>query len=163
MHTIEFDGESYPAFQAAGFASRFAFAFAKELLSGKGYDIGCGKPEWSFPGSIPVDLSIDDEWDAMCLPEGEVDYIFSSHCLEHLSDWVGALDYWTTRLGSGGILFLYLPHYSQKYWRPWSNRKHVNILSPELLKDYFEARGWINVFVSGPDLNNSFCAVGERP
>jgi hypothetical protein len=27
-------------------------------------------------------------------------------------------------LNENGTLFLYLPDYSQEYWRPWNNKKH---------------------------------------
>jgi hypothetical protein len=82
--------------------------------------------------------------------------------LEHLDNWVDALEYWTSVLKVGGVLFLYLPHYSQEYWRPWNNRKHLHIFTPEIIKDYMLSRGYINIFGSGPDLNNSFMVVGEK-
>ena len=92
----------------------------------------------------------------------KVDYIFSSHCLEHLNDWVGALDHWTTRLHKGGIIFLYLPHPDQEYWKPWSNRKHIHLLEPTHIKDYFKAKNFSKVFVTtGYDLNHSYYAVAE--
>ena len=168
IEMIEHEGNLYPMFQTNGNASRFAMPFAKELCKGKGLDIGANNPEWAFPGARMIDLEIDDEYDACNLPEEEYDYIFSSHCLEHLNDWVGTLDYWTTRLKKGGVMFLYLPHYSQTYWRPWSHRNssnqspHVNILQPRYLKDYFEARGFKNIMVTGHDLYNAFYAVGEK-
>ena len=96
------------------------------------------------------------------MPDGEVDYIFSSHCLEHLHDWVNVLDYWTSKLKSGGTLFLYLPDYSQKYWRPWNNRKHLNIFTPEIIFDYMDDNGYKNIFKSGVDLNNAFMVTGEK-
>jgi 2-polyprenyl-3-methyl-5-hydroxy-6-metoxy-1,4-benzoquinol methylase len=95
-------------------------------------------------------------------PDKKYDYIFSSHCLEHLPDWVGVLDYWTYHLKSDGCLFLYLPHYSQTYWRPWNNRKHVNILTPKYLHDYMEASDFKHIWTTGPDLNNAFYAVGIK-
>lgn len=156
---IEHEGKFYHDFQATGFASRFAFPFAKEICKGDGLDVGCSRMEWKLPGAWGIDLEFDDPYDAMNLPEGYFDYIFSSHCLEHLPDWVGVLDYWGTKTNT---IFLYLPHYSQTYWRPWNNRKHLNILQPEYLKDYFEARGWKHVTVTGYDLNNAFYAVAER-
>lgn len=162
MKTVHFDGETYPALQTNGQASRFAIPFAKEMLSGNGLDIGCNRPEWAFPGSIMIDTEIQDDYDAFNLPEGEFDYIFSSHCLEHIPDWVGALDYWNTRLRVGGTMFLYLPHYSQKYWRPWNNRKHINILQPEYLKEYFQTRGYQDIMVTGHDLYNAFYAVANK-
>lgn len=162
MNIIEHESKIYPAFQSTGFAARFAFPFAKEMLFGKGLDIGCNRKEWAFPGAKMIDIEIDDEWDAFHLPDEEYDYIFSSHCLEHLTDWVGALNYWNTRLRVGGIMFLYLPHYSQTYWRPWNNQKHVNILEPKHLNDYFKNKHYKNIITTGSDLNNSFYAIAEK-
>jgi hypothetical protein len=85
--------------------------------------------------------------------------------LEHLPDWVGALDYWATRLKQGGQLFLYLPDMSvQEYWQPWHNRKHLHFLEPKILQWYFDCRKdvWGNVYVTGHDLNFSFYAVGNK-
>ena len=159
IKTVTHDGKIYPEFQTNGNAARFAMPFAKELLQGNGLDIGCNRKDWAFPGAKMIDLEIDDEWDAFNLPNEKYDYIFSSHCLEHINDWVGALDYWGEHLKAGGVMFLYLPHYSQTYWRPWNNRKHVNILTPEFIKDYFEERNYSSILVSGPDLYNAFYGV----
>lgn len=162
IETVNFNGEIYPSFQTKGFAAKYCFPFAMEVCTGIGYDIGCMKKEWSLPGSIPIDLSFDDGYHANNLPDGEVDYIFSSHCLEHINDWVGTLNYWTTKIKDGGVIFLYLPDYSQKYWRPWNNRKHVNILNSQYLKDYFTDKGFNKVFVSGVDLYNGFMVMVEK-
>ena len=120
------------------------------------------KPEWSFPGSRPIDLSFNDPWEANKLPPGPFDYIFSSHCLEHVSDWVETMDYWYQKLPFGGVLFLYLPDFSQEYWRPWNNRKHNHVFTPEIIRSYMNDRGYKNIFTSGVDLNNSFMIVGEK-
>lgn len=174
IDTIIHEGKEYPKFQSEGFASQFSFPFAEKLCKGKGLDIGCNRPEWCFPGAFGIDKAFHGGmYHAMNIPErmelqnyadGEEkwDYLFSSHVLEHLEDWVGVLNYWKTKLKEGGVIFLYLPHYSQTYWRPWSNRKHVNILTPEIMNDYFKGTGWKISFVSGADLNNSFYAVAEK-
>lgn len=162
IETIEYQGSVYPKFQSAGFASEFAFPFAKKVCNGIGFDIGCNRKEWSFPGSVPIDPLIDPDHSALNLPLKEVDYIFSSHCLEHISNWVDVLDYWYQTLQTGGVLFLYLPDFSQKYWRPWHNRKHVNAFTPEIIKSYMEDKGYKNIFCSGVDLNNSFMIMGEK-
>lgn len=163
MELIEFNGKKYPAFQASGNAARFALPFAKEVCKGRGYDIGCS--EWclsyEIQGTRCIDTAIDDEYDAMNLPEKGMDFIFSSHCLEHLTNWVDALNYWTDHLREGGILFLYLPDFSQEYWRPWNNRKHVSVFTPEIIEEYLKTR-YINIFKSGVDLNNSFTVVGQK-
>ena len=92
----------------------------------------------------------------------DLDYIFSSHCLEHVDRWVDAMDYWYSKLKIGGVLFLYLPDYSQEYWRPWNNRKHVNIFTPQIIEDYMLNRGYRSIFKSGIDLNNAFMIIGEK-
>lgn len=162
--TIEFNGQAYPAFQASGFAARFAFAFAQEVCKGKGLDIGYSQTEWKFPGAIGIEPSIDFTYDAMNLPEGEFDFITSFHMLEHYKgNFANLLDYWTSKIKSGGVLFLYLPDYSQYYWRTWSNRKHIHSLTPQILKDYLiQSWQYKNIFVSGVDLNNSFAVMAEK-
>jgi len=161
---IIFNEDTYPKFQSEGNAAQFAMPFAKHLLTGTGVDIGCSKLEWSFPGSIPIDLSLPGGYHANNLPDGTYDYIFSSHCLEHVDRWTDTLNYWTSYLRKGGIMFLYLPHYSQKYWRPWNNNKHVNILTDVMLRDFFEStEQYTNILVTeGYDLNNSFYAIAEK-
>lgn len=164
IETIQHEGQHYPAYQATGNAARFIRPFAEEVCKGFGFDIGCNRPQWAIlPNAILVDPALDGcIYDAHNLPNVTVDYCFSSHMLEHVNDWVGALDHWYTRLRSGGVLFLYLPHYKQSYWRPWSNRKHVNILTPEMLKDYLQAKGYTKIFVTGCDLNHSFAVIAEK-
>lgn len=175
MQTIEFKGHVYPAFQASGFAARFAFPFAQEVCKGVGFDVGCNREEWKFPGAIAVDPVIDGRYDASFLPPSvvidgvevdtrEVDFIFSSHCAEHLPHWVQTLDYWHVRLKKGGALFLYLPDHSQVYWRGHHNRKHVHHFTPEILSTYFldQPEMWENVWVSNVDLNNSFMVISKK-
>lgn len=161
IETITYKGKTYPKFQSEGYASRFAIPYAQKVCKGVGVDIGCNREEWAFPGAHPIDPVIN-EWDAMNIPYNNLDYVFSSHCLEHLNNWVDVLDYWTTKLKSGGVLFLYLPDYSQVYWRPWNNLKHLNIFTPQIIHDYMEDKGYKNIFTSGIDLNNAFMVFGEN-
>lgn len=162
IDTIKFKNRTYPKFQTEGNASQFAIPFAKHVCSGHGVDIGCMKEEWAFPGAKLVDPVLEGNYHALDFPYTDLDYIFSSHCLEHVDRWVDAMDYWYSKLKIGGVLFLYLPDYSQEYWRPWNNRKHVNIFTPSILEDYMSNRGYINIFKSGVDLNNAFMIMGEK-
>ena len=162
IETVDFKESVYPRFQSEGNAAQFAIPYARHVCKGVGYDIGCSKKEWAFPNAMPIDLSLDDEWEAFNLPEQKVDYIFSSHCLEHIDRWVDVIDYWYETLKEGGVLFLYLPDYSQEYWRPWNNRKHINMFSPQIIKDYMTHRGYKNIFASDTDLNNAFMIMGEK-
>ena len=161
IKTIQYKEHTYPSFQSEGNAAQFAIPYAKHVCIGTGVDIGCNRLEWSFPGSLPVDPIIN-EYDALNFPYENLDYVFSSHCLEHLYDWVSVLDYWTSKLKVGGVLFLYLPDYSQEYWKPWNNRKHLNIFSPTIIKDYLEDRNYNTIFTSQVDLNNAFMVMAEK-
>jgi len=153
----------YPEFQTNGNAARFCMPFALEICKGDGLDIGCNRQEWAFPNARMIDITIDDPYDATNLPEGQFDYIFSSHCLEHLNDWVGVLNYWISKVKWGGVIFLYLPDFSQTYWRPWNNRKHVNVLTPEIIREYLlDHLSLGHSFVSGVDAYNSFTAFAEK-
>ncbi len=161
IQTIEFKNKLYPKFQSEGNASKFAIPFAQHVCRGIGVDIGCAKKEWSFPGSNLVDPAIN-EYNASNFPYENLDYIFSSHCLEHIPSWVDTMEYWFSKLKGGGVLFLYLPDYSQEYWRPWNNKKHLNIFTSDIIYDYMKDNGYCNIFKSGVDLNNSFMVFGEK-
>lgn len=159
MEIIEYKNNIYPAFQAKGNASQFAIPFAKHFCKGKGYDIGFCKEEWKYPDAIGIDECLNNGYNANNLPEQGVDYIFSSHCLEHVDNWVETLEYWMSNIKSNGVLFLYLPDFSQTYWRPWNNRKHKHCFTPDIIKQFLVDHNCQNIFVSGIDLNNSFMAV----
>ena len=60
----------------------------------------------------------------------KVDLIFSSHCLEHIEDIESILVDFSKVLSEDGIVFLHLPAYSCKRWRPSShkNKKFGNHL-----------------------------------
>lgn len=165
IQTVYYNQQPYPKFQTEGNAAKFAIPFAQQVCKGTGYDIGCNKIEWSFPGSTPVDPVIDSRYHALCLPnpDTQVDYIFSSHCLEHINaKWYDVLEYWVKALVNNGVLFLYLPDFSQEYWRPWNNKKHLHVFTPEILHDAFKSLYLKNIFVSGIDLNNSFMIMGQK-
>lgn len=170
IEIIGYNGKDYPKFQSEGNAAQFIMPFATKFCYGIGYDVGCNREEWKMPSDYekgrlvyPIDPMLNS-YHAMNFPDniGKVDFIFSSHCLEHLNEkWFDVLTYWKSHLLPGGVIFLYLPDYSQEYWRPWNNPKHNHILTPEIMKDAFIALGMKNIFVSGVDLMNSFAIVGE--
>lgn len=162
IETITFKDHNFPKFQSEGFAAKFAFPFAEQVCKGIGYDIGCMKKEWSFPGSIPIDLSFNDGFHALNLPQKDVDYVFSSHCLEHIDNWCAVLDYWILNLKKGGVMFLYLPHWDQIYWRPWHNTKHKHVLTSEVIKQFLIDKEMSNIFIGEKDLNYSFSIIAQK-
>ena len=154
MYTYK--GKLYPDYLKGGNASQFIIPVAKYFCHGVGLDIGAGK--WPLPGSIPID--VDTAHNAYSLPEGLYDYIFSSHCLEHLADPISALEYWKTKIRKGGVLFLYLPHPEMEYWLPQNNRKHLHSWYPEDMVKIINDLGFTDVIYSERDLEWSFAVVG---
>jgi SAM-dependent methyltransferase len=155
-------GKLYPSILKKWGMSKYIYPIAADFCHGMGVDVGAGKDP--FPGAIPIDIALKDGHSAMNLPvkDGELDYVFSSHCLEHVDDFVGALEHWIRKLKNGGRLFLYLPAWECEYWRPWNNRKHKHQFEPIHIKDCFQVLGLKNVLVSGVDMAHSFSAVGFK-
>ncbi|MEO0272295.1 MAG: glycosyltransferase family 9 protein [candidate division WOR-3 bacterium] len=111
-------GRFYPDYLTVGGAGYAIFRIAKKYCKGKGIDVGAGK--WPLPGAIAVDLELGPG-SANSVEEFEnesLDYVFSSHCLEHIEDWIETLSLWIKKLKVGGVLFLYLPHPQCEIWHP---------------------------------------------
>lgn len=159
IKTIEFKGHTYPQFQAEGNAARWIMPLALEVCKGHGLDIGYNRDEWKLQGAEGIDPSIDPSQDAMNLLDDENDFIFSSHCLEHIKEnWMNVLDYWMSKLRDGGVLFLYLPHKSQIYWLPENNRKHIHSFDGNEIADYLRSKCY-SPWLTPVDYNNSFAVV----
>ncbi len=90
---------------------------AVQYLRGIGLDIGCGRDR-VLPQCIPIDNSPHvslpaghrDGLDLAAFGDGALDYVFSSHFLEHVEDTKAALREWWRVIKPGGHLVLYLPH-----------------------------------------------------
>jgi SAM-dependent methyltransferase len=155
----EHRGALFPEYLKHGNAMQFVEPIALQFCRGRGVDIGCG--DWPLPGAVPVELRKGG--DAYKLPAGPWDYAFSSHCLEHLTDPIRALEHWRDSLKPGGALFLHLPHPSMAYWLPQHNRRHLHAWQPADMAQILRDIGFINVIHSERDLAWSFSAVGFRP
>ena len=167
MKTLSFRDKNYPEFISNGYHARFIMPVACEIIGEDrlGVDVGCKHREWAYPGSICIDTSFEDGFHATNLPHfGALDYIFSSHCLEHITGWRDVLEYWYKALDEDGILFLYLPHTDNEYWdtRFMPTQRHVNNLIPEVVAELMEYMGFKNVFRSQRDAAYSFCVYGEK-
>jgi ADP-heptose:LPS heptosyltransferase/predicted SAM-dependent methyltransferase len=86
---------------------------------GKGLDVGCGleKPFHHFIGvdnghhfgrGVADIVSAAD--DLRIFADASLDFVFSSHTLEHMKDHVATLAEWWRVVKDGGHLVLYLPH-----------------------------------------------------
>jgi hypothetical protein len=168
MEYVEFNGVKYPSFQAEGNAARWIMPLAKYYCVGNGLDVGYSKYEWKMPGAFGIEPAESPLYDAMNLPDSEIvnakewDYIFSSHCLEHIKEnWANVLDYWLSKIRVGGVLFLYLPHASQEYWNTVNNRKHIHQFTGEEISKYLKRCG-CDVYLTPVDFNNSFAVIATK-
>lgn len=161
----EWGGEFFPDYLTVGGASYVAIYEAKKYLSGEGLDIGAGY--WPYPNALPIDPycwpnnpSIDE------IPLNSQDYIFSSHTLEHISDWNQELRKWTALLKKDGVLFLYLPHPKCGLWRmenPFMSNHHKWVPTPEVVaKSLIDLNYKIIARNDGPDIMMSFFICGRK-
>lgn len=154
---FEYRGVLYPEYLKHGNGMQHIAATAAHFCKGRGVDVGAGK--WPLPGAQAVD---NEFYSATFLPSEDWDYIFSSHCLEHLPDPISALEHWLKKLRFGGTLFLYLPHPSMVYWRPQNCRKHLHSWHPAQMADIVRDIGFVDVIHSERDLAWSFAVVGFK-
>jgi SAM-dependent methyltransferase len=86
----------------------------ERFLSGRGLDIGAGGDPLRAPNAI-VDAWDKPQGDAQELrgvADGVYDFVYSSHCLEHVRSVEVALQNWTRVLKPGGHLYFVVPDYS---------------------------------------------------
>lgn len=161
----EYRGERYPDALTRGNAAEHIVETAKRFCAGNGIDIGAD--QWPFPGATPV----NDGWGENAyrldrFADASLDYVFSSHCLEHLARWREALRLWIRKLKPGGILFLYLPHESCALWRPgapWVGGAHKWSPTWQALNPFLEMCGMeIVEYNPGRDQYWSFHVVAKR-
>lgn len=160
---FEYKGKIYPDYIRRGNHAQYILPVAGKMCVGKGIDIGAGNEKWAFPGADTCDLNSDPPWnDATKIPvnSDHYDFVFSSHCLEHIPDYYAALQEWIRIIKPGGVLFLYLPSIECEYWRPSNDRKHLHILYPDDVKYDFISLGITNIVVSGIDAAYSYCIYG---
>lgn len=123
---------------------------------------------WPLPGSIPVDVwrGLGMGRSVMGFEDGSLDYVFSSHCLEHIENWREALGEWVRKLKPSGIIFLYLPHPDCAIWHPGSpfvGNGHKWIPTPTIIKQKLEELGCeIIQSDDGPDAMQSFYVCGRK-
>lgn len=109
--------------------------YASRYLVGHGVDIG-GLPDplalyaELFPRIASLktwDLSDGDAQLMAGVPDEKFDFVFSSHCLEHLRDPAEGLRNWLRILKRGGHLVITIPDedlYEQGVWPSTHNRDH---------------------------------------
>jgi SAM-dependent methyltransferase len=112
---------------------------AKYCEKGRGLDIGCGGIK-CHPNCIGVDLHPDsiaelkvDCQDLAMFKDNELDFIVSSHLLEHLPDPIESLTEWKRVLRPGGVLAIAVPD-GQKRPRYLLRNGHKSNIGLETLR-----------------------------
>ncbi|CAK0773985.1 hypothetical protein CCP3SC1_720007 [Gammaproteobacteria bacterium] len=151
---------NYPGYLLGGDAAAFCRYHAQRYCQGQGVDVGAGRTP--FPGARPVEDRFEENAYHLREPNQSLDYVFSSHCLEHLDRWPEALREWRRVLKPGGVLYLYLPHPACRMWRPTHLPYHVWQPEPDPLAAHLKTLGFEVVEVSLiPDAYLSFHLVAR--
>ncbi|HET6264269.1 MAG TPA: methyltransferase domain-containing protein [Usitatibacter sp.] len=96
------------------------------VLKGEGIDIGCGGDP-VLPTAMPFDKGQGDCNRIRDYVHRQFDFVYSSHCLEHMEDPARAMADWWSLVKPGGALFLIVPDedlYEQGYWPSRFNPDH---------------------------------------
>jgi len=126
---------------------RITSGFYKRFMNGSGIDIGYGggARECVLESAHGIDKDTPG-YDGLFLPyaDNSLDYVFSSHCLEHIPDYklTATLREWMRVLKVGGHLVTCVPHrdlYEKKLNLPssWSP-DHKRFYTPASLMKEFE-------------------------
>lgn len=125
----------------------------KKLLHGKGIDIGSG-PYPVVQNAEPFDVIHGDADNILDYVKqiGEFDFVFSSHCLEHMKDPYKAISDWWQLVKPGGAMIFIVPDedlYEQGYWPSIFNGDHKHTFTISKMKS------WSPVSVNVIELVNS--------
>ena len=113
--------------------------FYKKYMNGIGLDIGfAGYTEGVVP-ILPNCIGVDKDYpgyDGKTLPfaDQSQDYVYSSHCLEHIEDYVKAWQEWHRVVKVGGFIVVVVPHqylYEKQRYKPSrGNQDHKRFYTP---------------------------------
>ncbi|MCV0393725.1 MAG: class I SAM-dependent methyltransferase [Nitrosopumilus sp.] len=152
-----------------------------KYTKGVGIEVGCGlnKIHTSAIGinkvltendyGYPFGTQIQSEGDNLpWFRDNSLDYVFSSHCLEHIVDSKKALREWTRVLKKEGYLVLILPHknYFPNIGQPNANPDHKHDFLPEDVKKMIDEIGKyeiISIDTLHDNLKKDEVAMSEAP
>lgn len=105
---------------------RLAEGYFDKYFVGKGVDMGCGDDPVT-PDCLKYDAIYGLDAQNPNLPKESFDFVFSSHCLEHLPEPKAAVIRWWNLVKPGGHLIISVPDwilYEQRQWPSQNNRFH---------------------------------------
>lgn len=130
-----------------------------QYCQGRGLDIGCGRRK-CWPSMIgvdnlkdygglknkPVDVDVIAESENLSMfTDDSMDFVFSSHNLEHMVDYKAVLKEWWRVIKPDGYLVLYLPHanFYPRMGQPGSNPDHKHDFMPDdIINTMREVGSW---------------------
>lgn len=153
--------------------------FFADYLSGTVLDIGCG-PDPVVPHARPFDRIHGNAERLTAYLSATYDTVYSSHCLEHMSNVPLALSEWWRLVKPGGHMIVVVPHevlYEQGFWPSIYNRDHKatfrldterswSPISYDLKRLVTSLQGAeiVNVSVQDDGYNHGWLpAIGQRP
>lgn len=99
------------------------------IFVGQGIDIGAGDdPVLESPICAYWDIGQGDAQELLGVAEESFDWVYSSHCLEHLRDPYAAIQRWWQVLKPGGRMLIVVPDedlYEQGQWPSHFNTGHL--------------------------------------
>jgi SAM-dependent methyltransferase len=123
----------------------------RSILTGKGIDIGCG-PDPLTPEVYGFDKEAGDANEITKYVREEFDFVFSSHCLEHMNNPRKAIQQWWKLVRPGGHLFFIVPDedlYEQGVFPSRFNRDHKATFTIS------KTKSWSPVSINVLDLVNT--------
>lgn len=152
----------YPDYLKKGNMAEAVKWLALKYCQGKGVDIGAGK--WPLNGAKAIEDNLDENAYIIKEADSSLDFVFSSHNLEHLSDWQKALREWYRVLKVGGQICLYLPHPVCDMWAVGVNKQHLWSPNPVAVTSFLkqELKMTIEEVSELPDGYLSFFVVAKK-
>ncbi len=135
-------------------AKQYWGAVELEATRGHGIDIGCG-PDPVTPGARRFDMEHGDANVISQHIKEQFDFVYSSHCLEHMHQPKSAILEWWKLVKPGGYLFIFVPDedlYEQGVFPSRFNDDHKATFTIS------KARSWSPVSINVLDLANSLPA-----
>lgn len=122
--------------------------FFAKFMSGNGLDIGYAGYIQGVEPILPTAIGIDINYpgyDGIILPfqDESQNYVYSSHCLEHINNHYQSISDWFRVLKVGGYMVIVVPHqylYEKKHYIPskW-NADHKRFYTPASLMQSIES------------------------
>ena len=145
--------KKYPYYFLVGNASSYCLEEADLYCNGKGVDVGGS----IFPlkNARGIENNIEENATKIIESNDSLDFVFSSHCMEHLNldeQWLFFKEAYRV-LKPNGIFYIYMPIVKASFWKEEYMSVHKSITSSKELIEIAKEAGFSTVNVNAlPDL-----------